>query len=206
MSLLLKPEQLKPEKASMLTLVAALSVAFAIKEVCGLEAWIKWPNDIVVNNKKVCGILTEMSSEAECIHYVIIGIGINVNTKAFPAEISETATSLYMEKERVNSAGQFQKNETDRISRSCLTAAVLNYFETYYELFLQKSDLGFLLEEYNKMLINRDRQVKIADSSGAFTGIAKGINEQGELLIETKDGLIEVCSGEVSVRGLYGYV
>ena len=77
MSLLLRPE-LPPTCASMLTLVAALAVADGIREVCDLEAKIKWPNDIVVNGKKVCGILTEMSTELECINYIVTGIGINV--------------------------------------------------------------------------------------------------------------------------------
>ena len=76
MSLLLRPE-LPPTCASMLTLVAALAVADGIREVCDLEAKIKWPNDIVVNGKKVCGILTEMSTELECINYIVTGIGIN---------------------------------------------------------------------------------------------------------------------------------
>ena len=85
MSLLLRPE-LPPTCASMLTLVAALAVADGIREVCDLEAKIKWPNDIVVNGKKVCGILTEMSTELECINYIVTGIGINVANHEFPEE------------------------------------------------------------------------------------------------------------------------
>lgn len=205
MSLLLRPKQLQPQRASMLTLVAALSVAAAIKEVTGLESWIKWPNDIVVGNKKVCGILTEMSSEADRIHYVVVGIGINVNTREFPMEIMETATSLLLEKGKLFDDDQV-KADMKVFNRSLLAAKVLEHLEPNYERFLQNGDMGFLLEEYNKMLINRHRQVKIVGGREELTGIAKGINEQGELLIETKDGLIEICSGEVSVRGLYGYV
>ncbi|MFR4581384.1 MAG: biotin--[acetyl-CoA-carboxylase] ligase [Clostridium fessum] len=96
MSLLLRPE-LPPTCASMLTLVAALAVADGIREVCDLEAKIKWPNDIVVNGKKVCGILTEMSTELECINYIVTGIGINVANHEFPEEIRDVATSLYLE-------------------------------------------------------------------------------------------------------------
>lgn len=193
MSLLLKPGQLRPENASMLTLVTALSVADAIREVTGLEAWIKWPNDIVVNGKKVCGILTEMSSEANRIHYIVIGIGINVNTKEFPEEISEIATSLLIEKGTA-------------ASRSLLAAKVMEQLEANYELFLQSGDLAYLLKPYNEKLINCNKQVKVVGSNEEITGTAKGINEKGELLVQIEDRLLEVCSGEVSVRGLYGYV
>lgn len=72
-------------------------VADGIREVCDLEAKIKWPNDIVVNGKKVCGILTEMSTELECINYIVTGIGINVANHEFPEEIRDVATSLYLE-------------------------------------------------------------------------------------------------------------
>ncbi len=192
MSLLLKPD-FKPEKASMLTLVTALSVTDAIRKGTGLEAWIKWPNDIVVNRKKVCGILTEMNALANQIYYIIVGIGINVNTKEFPEEIREIATSL-----------QIEKGMT--IQRSLLISKVLEELEKNYEQFLQAGDLKFLLEKYNKRLINCHKQVKMIGSSGTFAGTAKGINAKGELLIQTDNGLVEVRSGEVSVRGLYGYV
>lgn len=196
MSLLLRPkDDFAPDRASMLTLVAALATAEAIERVTGHDAGIKWPNDIVVNNKKVCGILTEMSADNDGICYVVIGIGINVNTTTFPEEIKNTATSLLLE-------------QSGRIDRNCLVAAVLEKLEFYYEQFLECQDLSFLLENYNKKLVNFDRQVKVLGSDGEteFTGIAKGIKKEGELLVETENGLVEVCSGEVSVRGLYGYV
>lgn len=197
MSLLLKPKkELVPDKASMLTLVAALATSEAIEETIGLNVSIKWPNDLVVNNKKVCGILTEMSADNEGIRYVIVGIGINVNTREFPEEISGMATSLLLEQ------------GYEKIDRSLLVAAVLEKLEVYYEQFLKDKCLEFLLEKYNKKLINFDKQVKILGNDGqvGLTGIAKGINKEGELLVETEDGLVEVRSGEVSVRGLYGYV
>ena len=106
MSLLLKPDFL-PEKASMLTLLTALVVAEVIRKETNLKAWIKWPNDIVVNGKKVCGILTEMSAEEHQIHYVIVGIGINVNNKQFPEEIREIA--------RKNNLGVASKSDSQDI-------------------------------------------------------------------------------------------
>ena len=192
MSLLLKPH-FKPEKASMLTLITALAVTAAIREETSLEAFIKWPNDIVVNGKKVCGILTEMSAEENQIHYVIIGIGINVNTEQFPEEIKDIATSLFLEK-------------GIKLERSRFVSNVLAKLEQYYEVFLKTNNLEFLLEQYNEKLINKDKQVKIIDSKEEFTGIAKGINEKGELLVKTEQELVKIRSGEVSVRGLYGYV
>ena len=83
--------------APMLTLVMALAVADGIRDALGVDAGIKWPNDIVLNKKKICGILTEMSTEIDYINYVVIGVGINVNQETFPDEIKETATSLKVE-------------------------------------------------------------------------------------------------------------
>ena len=192
MSLLLKPDFL-PEKASMLTLLTALSVVEVIREETNLEAWIKWPNDIVVNGKKVCGILTEMSAEENQIHYVIVGIGINVNNEQFPEEIRKIATSLRIETKT-------------KLKRTPFVVKILEKLEQYYELFLQTDDLEFCLQQYNEMLINRDKQVKIVDVNETFTGIAKGINAKGELLVQVEQELVKIRSGEVSVRGIYGYV
>ena len=205
MSLLLQPKEisiqsektvLSAKKASMLTLVTALSVAEAISEETGLEAFIKWPNDIVINNRKVCGILTEMSADNDGIHYVVIGIGINVNTREFPEEIREIATSLWLEQKKAG------------IDRASLVAAILGKLELYFEQFLEAEDLSFLLEEYNKKLVNFGKEVKVlgCDGQEENSGTAKGINKEGALLVETEEGLLEVRSGEVSVRGLYGYV
>lgn len=106
MTLLLRP-QINPANASMLTIVAAMAVTMAIRRAVAetgadVECHIKWPNDVVINKKKVCGILTEMSAELDCIHYVVIGIGINVNTTEFADEIKETASSLLSKQERIS--------------------------------------------------------------------------------------------------------
>ena len=95
MSLIIKPK-IEPYKAPFLTLVAGASVVKALSNL-GVEASIKWPNDIIVHNKKICGILTELSAEMERVNYVVIGIGINIKTIDFPDEIKEKATSLYKE-------------------------------------------------------------------------------------------------------------
>ena len=202
MSMVLRPD-LKPEEAPGLTLVAALSVAKAI-EVSIKEGesqdkalqcipQIKWPNDIVLNKKKVCGILTEMNLKGTDIDSVIVGIGINVHQKHFPEEIKETATSL--------------DKETGRYySRSKLIEQVLRYFEIYYERYLQTGDFTLLKQEYEGYLANKDKVVKVLDPAGEYVGMAKGITPKGELIVDMESGLRHVGSGEVSVRGIYGYV
>ena len=193
MSLILRPE-IAPSSASMLTLAAALAVRKGILEETGLSPLIKWPNDLVLNGKKICGILTEMSTELMEIQYVITGIGINVNQKEFPPEIRDTATSLSLE------AGR-------SFRRSSLIAAILKAFEKDYTAFLKTGDLSLLLEEYNACLVNRGKEVCILDPSGEYRAVAEGIDESGSLLVTLPDGTRrEIISGEVSVRGIYGYV
>ena len=193
MSLILRPE-IAPSSASMLTLAAALAVREGIQEETGLSPLIKWPNDLVLNGKKICGILTEMSTELMEIQYVITGIGINVNQREFPPEIRDTATSLSLEAGRC-------------FRRSSLIAAILKAFEKDYEAFLKTGDLSLLLEEYNACLVNRGKEVCILDPSGEYRAVAEGIDESGSLLVTLPDGTRrEIISGEVSVRGIYGYV
>lgn len=198
MTLLLRP-QINPANASMLTIVAAMAVTMAIRRAVAetgadVECHIKWPNDVVINKKKVCGILTEMSAELDCIHYVVIGIGINVNTTEFADEIKETASSLFVETGK-------------NIKRSRIVALFAEEFTKYYQKFLNTGDLSGLVQDYNEMLINAGRQVRICDAKEEFTGVAAGIDSHGELLVTKEDGTQAVISaGEVSVRGLYGYV
>ncbi len=193
MTILLRPE-FPPDKASMLTLLMALSVRNAVADVSGMEVQIKWPNDIVLHGKKICGILTEMSAELDYIHYVVIGVGINVNQKTFPEEIHVTATSLFMESEK-------------KYVRAALIERSMYYFEQYYDQFLEIQNLEGIWSEYNKYLINIEKRVRVLDPKGEFEGIAVGINNLGELLVKKDDNEVtEVYAGEVSVRGLYGYV
>ena len=192
MTILLRPAFL-PAQASMLTIVAAMAVAKAVRETYGLAAEIKWPNDIVINGRKICGILTEMNTEIDAINYVVIGIGINVSNEQFGDEAAAIATSIAMEGGR-------------KIRRAALIWAVWEQFEACYESFCVSGDLSGMKQEYDAYLVNRDRQVRILDPKEPFTGIARGIDRHGELMVETEDGIRLVSSGEVSVRGIYGYV
>lgn len=192
-TLILKPD-FDVALASMVTLIMGMAVAEGIRNTCDVDAGIKWPNDIVINGKKVCGMLAEMSVEREYIHYIVIGTGINVGKQEFPAEIADIATSLWAEC-------------PEKVSRAELVVQVMKSFEFFYESFLQSGSLASLIEKYNELLINKDREVRVLDPKGEFRGIARGINETGELLVERTDGkLTEVYAGEVSVRGIYGYV
>ena len=188
MTLILRP-RIQPEHASRLTLLAAMAVARGIRWITGMEAVIKWPNDVVADGKKVCGILTEMNTEVDYINYVVIGVGINVNQKEFPDEISANAGSLH----------QILGREVSR--------AALAEFEKIYEIFLPTEDMSRLAEEYNLLCVNCGRQIRVLEPGNEYTGFASGINERGELAV-TKDNGEKVCvyAGEVSVRGLYGYV
>jgi len=196
-TILLKPE-INPENASMLTLVKAMAVVRGIHHAAGLKPQIKWPNDIVLHGKKIVGILTEMSAQVDYVNHIVVGTGINVHHREFPEEIAKTATSLDLEILRTG--------ENCSISRSRLLGAVLEQFEGYYETYLQTQDLSALMEEYNAMLVNRDQKVRVLDPLGEYEGIARGIDRRGRLLVDRNDELVKVSSGEVSVRGIYGYV
>lgn len=193
MTLMIKPD-INPNNASMLTLVAALAVAKAITSVTGEEALIKWPNDIVVNGKKVCGILTEMNAQFDYINHIVVGIGINVHNESFPEEISQMASSLTIE-----AGGK-------RFHRAQIIAETMSYFEQYYDTFLKTQDLSALVREYDKLLVNRNKSVRVLDPKEPFDGKAMGITPKGELIVDTWESRKLVSSGEVSVRGIYGYV
>lgn len=193
MTLMIKPD-INPNNASMLTLVAALAVAKAITSVTGEEAMIKWPNDIVVNSKKVCGILTEMNAQFDYINHIVVGIGINVHNESFPEEISQMASSLMIE-----AGGK-------RFHRAQIIAETMSYFEQYYDTFLKTQDLSALVRDYDKLLVNRNKSVRVLDPKEPFDGKAMGITPKGELIVDTWESRKLVSSGEVSVRGIYGYV
>ena len=193
MTLMIKPD-INPNNASMLTLVAALAVAKAITSVTGEEALIKWPNDIVVNGKKVCGILTEMNAQFDYINHIVVGIGINVHNESYPEEISQMASSLMIE-----AGGK-------RFHRAQIIAETMSYFEQYYDTFLKTQDLSALVREYDKLLVNRNKSVRVLDPKEPFDGKAMGITPKGELIVDTWESRKLVSSGEVSVRGIYGYV
>ena len=199
MSLLLRPD-ISPVNASMLTIVAAMAVQEAIHKVLtedghDAECRIKWPNDIVLDKKKICGILTEMSAEPEHVNYVVTGIGINVNTTEFADEIKDMASSIFVQ-------------TGVRIKRSHVVAQFAHDFTEYFNRFIKTQDLSLLVDDYNKMLINAGKTVRIEEKGDAYTAEAYGIDNEGRLIVKVDDTGEEkkIIAGEVSVRGLYGYV
>lgn len=189
MSLVLRP-QIMPAEASVLTLLCGLATAEAIEAETGLSAGIKWPNDILINGKKAVGILTEMDCEMSEVHFVIPGIGINVNTASFPPEIAEIATSLYLECGKT-------------VSRRRLVHKVLERLEEHYETFLRTGSFAAMLEDYRKRCITLGKEVHVLGREPFFAE-ALDITPEGELLVRRADNGKEevVFSGEVSIRGV----
>ena len=195
MTILLKPE-IEPEQASQITLIAAIAVLKGIKKTCDVDTMIKWPNDLVLNGQKICGILTELSAEIDRINYLCVGIGINANLDKEDLGNHElkTATSLKL------ATGI-------AVDRKKLIAEVLKAFEDYYSEFLINSDIDFMIEEYKKSSANIGKEVRLITKDGEILAKTEDVNSQGHLLVRLKDGsLREISSGEVSVRGIYDYI
>lgn len=193
MSILLRPD-FGAAKAPMLTLVMAYSISKVFRKNGFPSTQIKWPNDLILSGKKVCGILTEMHLEGTRIDHVVIGVGINVNNQKFPEELCGKATSLYLE-------------SGEKVERETIIRDIVAVFEEEYKHFVECRELSFMQDEYNAMLINCGKEVRVLEPENEYTAYALGINKTGELLVKTADGTEkEVYAGEVSVRGVYGYV
>ena len=163
-------------------------------DAADVQARIKWPNDVVIGGKKTCGILTELFFSGNGGYWMVTGIGINVNQEKFPAEIETVATSLKREKGR-------------EYGREELLACVLNELTNCFQSVCSSGDLSALREEYEGLLANRMERVEVLDPAGSWKGTALGIDDTGRLLVRRNDGSVEaVFAGEVSVRGIYGYV
>jgi len=185
LSIILYP-QLSPSYIPRITLMTAVAVVKAIERCAQIKGQIKWPNDILINEKKVCGILTEMSAELDLINWVVVGIGINVEIKKqeFPEDIREKTTSL---KEALRK----------EISRVRLVQIFLKEFERYYEL-LKKREISLILKEWKSYSHTLGKKIKINIGENIVTGEAIDINEEGALILKKGDGeLIEIISGTI---------
>lgn len=194
MSIILRPK-VNPNEISKVTQVAAASVVEAGKEM-GFDFYVKWPNDIIMNDKKICGILTEMSGELNHINYVVLGIGVNVNqdTDDFPDDLREKASSIKIELGK-------------RVSRQELCAKILNHFETLYDGFTRDKQgiKAIAICREKSILIGKD--VSVIRGNDTFDAKVLDLNSAGELVVRKQDGVEErLFSGEVSVRGKKGYV
>lgn len=191
MSIILKPDMI-PQKSTFITLIAGASIAKALNDL-GVETTIKWPNDIIINNKKVAGILTELSAEIERINYIVLGIGINVKTTEFSQEISEIATSLY--------------KEGYKISRVDIIRKILKEFEILYLQYINKDSKEETLDICRQYSAIIGKDVYLIKGEEKELVRCLDINQEGNLIVRTKNNIIrEIISGEVSIRGLKGYV
>ncbi|RDI43016.1 biotin--[acetyl-CoA-carboxylase] ligase [Falsibacillus pallidus] len=189
MSIILRPN-LPPQQAPQFTLLAAVAVVQALEEVCGLNPEIKWPNDILINGKKVTGILTELQAESDKINSIIIGIGMNVNSKQedFPEELQKIATSVAIEKGKI-------------VSRSSIIQKILEKLELYYHLYMEKGfgPIKLLWEGY---AISIGREIIARTITGTIEGKAIGITNDGVLKIEDSSGRIhEIYSADIEIQG-----
>jgi len=185
LSLILYPE-LSPSYLPRITLMTAVAAVKAINKCTPIKALIKWPNDILVQEKKVGGILTEMSVELDIINWVIVGIGLNINIDylAFPEDLREKTTSL---KELLGR----------KVPRVKLVQVFLQEFEEYYEK-LKRREFSSILEEWKAYSCTLGKRVAIDIGEGTLRGIAAGINQEGALILKKEDGkLAEVISGTI---------
>ena len=189
-TILLRPEEV-PSQVAGITLLTGLAVCRAIRAATGCGAMIKWPNDIVIGGRKVCGILTEMSAEIDRVHYAVVGIGINVNNGDFPPELSVKATSLRMETGKP-------------VSRVRLLQRILEEFERLYDDY-DKENQPFFLQDYKSLCVTLGRTVGASRGREKITGTAVDITPDGELVVRLENGdLFQINSGEVTVQGIYG--
>lgn len=188
MSLILRPD-VPPAQVARLSLLTALVTASAIDRAAGLDARIKWPNDIVVGGRKVCGMLLEMDATPEKVESIVAGVGINVHQTQFDSEIAHSASSLDL------LAGR-------RIDRADIVRAFLQEYERAWAL----SDEA-MMRAYCARSATIGQRVQVIGLNGTYIGTAQGVTESGSLLVRAdEDGEVrEVLAADVSVRGIMGY-
>jgi BirA family biotin operon repressor/biotin-[acetyl-CoA-carboxylase] ligase len=184
-TLLLRPT-ISPVQAPLLTMMAGLSAYAAIQEQTGLQLDVKWPNDLIMNGKKLGGILTEMHAEPNLVRFLIVGIGLNVNQKEFPAELDSIATSLRAES---------GKNQ----SRLELLARLLRGFESDYNRFLRDGSNSVTKRFAQVSSYARGKKVRVTNGSESYVGVTAGLRPEGLLQIQREDGaLVTVLAGDVT--------
>ena len=188
-SILLRTD-LPPSNIAAITLAAGYAVCLAVREYTGLDARIKWPNDIIVENRKICGILTEIAAQSDSIDYIIIGIGININNTEFPDEIKHKASSIHLETNK-------------NIDKSDFFRTVLIYLDKVISSFLISISIDDM-SGFKRICATIGREVSVKRGENVLKGIARDITPFGELVIETEDSQkITISSGEVTVQGIY---
>ena len=183
-SIILTPTIL-PERIGILSLYAALAVAEAIENILPLTPVCKWPNDVLLNDKKVCGILSEVVFKSEALYSVIIGIGINVNQLIFPNELQEIATSLFLTTGR-------------SIDRAIFLAKVLERLETLYKI-IQNNQTDRILRHWKKYCTMFDKKISIEQQGTILKGTVTGLADDGGLIIQTNSKNVKVLAGDIQI-------
>ncbi|TYQ16838.1 UNVERIFIED_CONTAM: BirA family biotin operon repressor/biotin-[acetyl-CoA-carboxylase] ligase [Acetivibrio alkalicellulosi] len=199
MSVIVKPN-INMEYLQIITLGASIAVVEAIRELTGINTGIKWPNDIILEGKKVCGILTEVSMEIDRVNFVVIGIGLNVSHKKtdFPKELRNKATSLQIY------TGQNRQFSDIIIRRNEVIKKIIFKLEEVYDKVI-KGLLDEIVQMWKKYSVTLGKQVCVVIKGETIEGIAEDIDSSGKLIIKCSDGSRkEVLSGEVSIRGVLG--
>ena len=192
-SFLLKPD-LKASEGFQITCLAAVAQVKTIRQVCNLDALIKWPNDIIIHDKKVSGTLSEMSSDFDGINHIICGIGLNVNhtSECFEGELIKKATSLKMESQQ-------------NIDRLVFFTTFIDTFTSLYDNY-KKNGTSAYIDEYRNFSAVIGKPVMIESGNKSIQGIVKDIDDAGAIMLETSNGIQRIIAGEISLRGLNGYV
>jgi BirA family transcriptional regulator, biotin operon repressor / biotin---[acetyl-CoA-carboxylase] ligase len=187
-SVVLRPV-VPPSEILILSLAAGLAVHDAVQEVDSrISPDLKWPNDLLINGKKVCGILTEMNAEATRVRYLVIGIGMNVNHASFPDELKALATSLRLE----------SGTECSRIE---LCAALLKSLDREYRRLMEDpAARDSILRRFQERSSSaRGKRVKV-EENGGFEGTTEGLDDRGFLTVRTREGLRTVLSGTMRLK------
>ncbi len=198
MSIVLKP-LITPAKAQIITLAASVAVVTGIMRTTGIVGGIKWPNDILLDGKKICGILTEMESEQECINYIVVGIGLNVNHDIgdFQEDLRERATSLKVYRERL-------ANSNTQLRRSDIIKGILIEMEKAYNS-IKKGETKSIISKWKEHSIILGKEIRVLSSSREYIGRAEDITDDGRLVVKDVNGVMhELVSGEVSIRDING--
>ena len=188
LSVILRPP-LPPHRASLMTLLAAVATADAIEKTSGLKPLIKWPNDLLLGKRKVAGLLNEIHSETDHIHFVILGMGINLNMdeKLFPGDLRTKATSL--------------KKEMGRpVSRKEFVCHLLKALEQWYEIFLEKGNAP-VLKAWRERARIEGKRVRVTSFGDVLRGRAVDIDSDGALILKTKGGVQKrIVAGDIEYR------
>jgi BirA family biotin operon repressor/biotin-[acetyl-CoA-carboxylase] ligase len=198
MSVVLKP-QISPEGAQLFTLAASIAVSKAIESVTGLKPRIKWPNDVILSGRKVCGILTEMSAETDKVNYVVIGIGINFTQTSddFPAEIRSTAISIL--------GALAERENRQRVLRIDIIRETLSNLEQFYHM-IEEERQKDIIDEWKRYSLVLGKRISVTRGNREYECMAEDITTEGALVVKHDDGTAErIYSGEVSIKGIMGH-